>query len=89
MSKNLRISKPKNANLMKAIILEGQPIGNSCDGEGVCAKCWVNVVKGSENLSKPSKLENDLLLREKLPADRRVSCLVRVKGPVTVTTDYW
>src|ERR1039457_3667782 len=69
-------------NLMEAIIDAGVPIGNSCDGEGVCAKCWVNVLEGATNLTKPSKLETDLVIREKIPEGRRISCLVRTKGDV-------
>ena len=74
---------------MKAIEGAGLPIGSSCGAVAVCAKCHVTVVKGSENLSPINPPEQKLLDREKFPSDRRISCLVRVLGDVTITTTYW
>ena len=35
----------------------GVPLGNSCGGVGVCARCKVRVVSGAENLSPPTSIE--------------------------------
>ncbi len=83
------IDVPPGANLMSSIIKAGRPIGNSCSAIGICAKCGITVIAGMENLSKPNPIERKLLEREKLPADSRISCQVKVLGPVTVTTSYW
>ena len=63
----------------------GAPIGNSCGAIGVCARCAVRVVSGSENLSPPTALEQ----RRALPADQRFACQAVVNGPCEVTTSYW
>jgi len=83
------IDVPRGANLMSAIIRAGKPIGNSCSAIGICAKCFVTVVEGNENLSKPNPIERKLLEREKLSTNTRISCQAKVLGPVKVTTSYW
>ena len=77
------------SNLMSSIIKAQKPIGNSCSAIGICAKCFVQVLEGMENLSKANPIEKNLLRREKLPADFRISCQVKVNGPVKITTGYW
>ncbi|MBK9294247.1 MAG: (2Fe-2S)-binding protein [Oligoflexia bacterium] len=80
--------EPKT-NLMNAIIEAQLPIGSSCGGEGICAKCIVKVIKGNENLSKPNANEKKLIQREKLNPTTRVSCQIKVLGDVEITTGYW
>ncbi len=83
------IDVPLGANLMSSIITAGKPIGNSCSAIGICAKCFVTVVEGMENLNKPNPIERKLLEREKLSKDTRISCQTKVLGPVKITTSYW
>ncbi len=83
------IDVPEGTNHMSAIIIAQKPIGNSCSAIGICAKCFVNVLEGMENLSKPNPIERNLLAREKLGAQTRISCQAKVYGPVRVTTSYW
>lgn len=80
---------PAKTNLMNAIIEANLPIGSSCGGEGICAKCFVQVLKGAENLSKSNPIEKKLLSREKMASDMRISCQTKVLGDVTITTGYW
>ncbi len=86
---NLVAEVQKGTNLMTTIIKANLPIGSSCSAEGVCARCFVKVVEGMENLTAPTPLEKKLLVREKLKFDVRISCLTRVNGPVVITTSYW
>jgi adenylate cyclase len=83
------IDVEKGSNLMSAIIASGRPIGNSCSAIGICGKCFIRVMQGMENLSGPNPVEKNLLSRENLPSDYRISCLTKVLGPVTVNTSYW
>jgi ferredoxin len=76
-------------NLMTAIIEAGLPIGSSCGALGICAKCFVEVVKGIENLSKPNPNEIKLLKRENFEPHIRIACQTKIKGDVSVTTSYW
>jgi ferredoxin len=59
----------------------GVPIGNSCGGIGVCNRCKVKIVQGSENLTPPTRFEID--------PDHRLACQSVVLGDCTVTTSYW
>jgi 2Fe-2S ferredoxin len=76
-------------NLMKALLASGLPVASSCRGDGVCAKCRVQVVEGDQNLSKENETESFLRERHSIPKAERVSCQVSVEGDVTVDTSYW
>ena len=76
------------ANLFKALRKANIPIAHSCDGEGVCGQCWVQV-NPAENLSKENSLETRVKRANGLPEQARLSCLVRVRGHVTIQTSYW
>lgn len=77
------------ANLMKSLTAAGLPVASSCHGDGVCAKCRVQVIKGAENLSKIDSLEQNLRDRNRLAPDIRISCQTHVLGDITVDTGYW
>jgi ferredoxin len=83
------IEVPAKTNLMAAILQAERPIGSSCGAIGICARCFVKVVSGMENLSKPNPIEQKLLAREKFAPDMRISCQAKVLGDVSVTTSYW
>jgi 2Fe-2S ferredoxin len=79
----------KGANLMKSLTENQIPVASSCSGEGVCAKCRMQIIEGMENLTLPN--ETELFLREKfsLTKDLRISCQTQVLGDITVDTTYW
>ena len=59
----------------------GVPLGNSCGGIGICNRCRVRIVEGSEHLTPPTRFERD--------AEERLACQAVVLGDCTVTTSYW
>ena len=59
----------------------GAPIGNACGGVGICNRCRIQVVYGSENVTPPTRFETD--------PEHRLACQVVVLGDCTVTTTYW
>jgi 2Fe-2S ferredoxin len=65
----------------------GAPLGNSCGGVGVCARCRVRVVEGAENLSAPTSVE--MRFSKGFAEGERMACQAVVQGEVTVTTTYW
>ncbi len=65
------------------------PIGQSCNGDGICGWCKVRVVEGLDQLAPPSTLEARLIREKSFAVDERAACLAKVKGDVTVTTTYW
>lgn len=65
------------------------PLGASCGGVGICARCKVRVVVGPENLSPPTSIESRIGAQRDFAADERMACQAVVTGDCSVTTTYW
>ncbi len=74
---------------MEALLKGGLPVASSCSGDGVCAKCRIQIVSGAENLTVENETEKFLRETKKVPADSRISCQVQVMGDITVDASYW
>jgi ferredoxin, 2Fe-2S len=77
------------AVLMKSLLAAGLPVASSCQGDGVCGKCRIQILEGFENLSKPNAVETVLRDRLRVPKDQRISCQTRVMGDILIDTSYW
>lgn len=80
---------PPGSNLMNALLEGGLPVASSCRGDGICAKCRIEIVEGRENLSPENERERFLRDRHDIPRPERISCQVQVHGDITVDTSYW
>jgi len=67
----------------------GAPLGASCGGVGICARCRIRVVSGAENLSPPTSIESRIGSARGFAADERMACQAVVRGECSVTTTYW
>ena len=67
----------------------GAPLGNSCGGIGICARCRIRVVAGDENLSAPTTIESRISAERGFAPDERMACQAVVGGDVEITTTYW
>jgi 2Fe-2S ferredoxin len=76
-------------NLMEALLKGGLPVASSCSGDGVCAKCRIQIVSGAENLTAENETEKFLRETKKVAPDSRISCQVQVIGDITVDASYW
>jgi ferredoxin, 2Fe-2S len=65
------------------------PLGASCGGVGICARCKVRVVEGAENLSPPTSVEIRIGGQRGFAGDERMACQAVVNGNCSVTTTYW
>ena len=65
------------------------PLGNSCGGVGVCARCRVRVLGGAENLTPATAMEVRFGTARGFAEDERMACQAVVTGDCTVTTTYW
>lgn len=77
------------ANLMKSLLEAEVPVASSCNSDGVCGKCKMQITAGAENLSQPNETEVFLKDKYQLKADQRISCQTFVLGDVEVDTGYW
>ena len=78
-----------NETILDAARRIGAPIGNACGGVGVCARCRVRVVAGSENLSPPTSIELRVGTARGFAPDERMACQAVLSGDCSVTTSYW
>lgn len=78
-----------NETLLDVARRTGVPLGNSCGGTGICARCRVRVVSGSENLSEPTSVETRVSAQRAIPSDERLACQAVVSGDCEITTTYW
>jgi ferredoxin len=67
----------------------GVPLGNSCGGVGVCARCRVQVLEGEGNLTPATAIEVRFGTARGFAPDERMACQAVVTGDCTVTTTYW
>ena len=74
----------ENETILDVARRAGAPLGNSCGGVGVCARCKVRVVAGA--LSEPTTMETRF---GKLEEGERLACQAVVIGDCVITTTYW
>lgn len=67
----------------------GAPLGNSCGGVGICARCRVRVIAGADNLSPPTSIELRFGTARGFATDERMACQAVLQGDCEVTTTYW
>lgn len=74
---------------MKSLLEAGLPVASSCDGDGVCAKCRIQIIEGKENLSEEGDLELFLKEKNKIAKDFRISCQTAIHGDIKIHASYW
>lgn len=79
----------ENESVLDVARRAGVPLGNSCGGVGVCTRCKVRVVCGSENLSPPTAIELRFGTSRGFLPGERMACQSVVSGDCSVTTTYW
>ncbi|MFV0280245.1 MAG: FAD-dependent oxidoreductase [Rhodoblastus sp.] len=72
--------------LLEVLVGGGLAVAANCKS-GLCGSDAVLVLAGMENLSPPSDDEKSTLRRLNLPEGARLSCSVRVLGPISITQD--
>ncbi len=80
---------PVGVNLMRALQNADIPVASSCDGDGVCVKCRLQILEGAKNLSPETELEEHLREMHDIPKNERVSCQTQVLGDVKINASYW
>ena len=82
-------SAKENETVLDVARRAGAPLGASCGGVGVCARCRVTVVEGAESLSPPTAIESRIGSARGFAAGERMACQAVVLGACSVTTTYW
>lgn len=76
-------------NLMEALLKAEIPVASSCHGDGVCAKCRLQIIQGASNLSKANETEMFLKQKFSLAKEMRISCQTTVHGDIEIDASYW
>ncbi|HJQ41146.1 MAG TPA: 2Fe-2S iron-sulfur cluster-binding protein [Thermoanaerobaculia bacterium] len=79
----------ENETLLDVARRAAVPLGNSCGGVGICARCRVTVLEGADRLSPPTSIESRIGSARGFAADERMACQAVVRGECSVTTTYW
>ena len=77
---------PKGTLLIDAIRSAGLPIARACGDDLICARCGVHV---EGRVSRESTIERDTKQRNRVPAELRLACALRVNHDLVVSADYW
>ena len=71
--------------LLEAILSARLQVSNVCAGRGVCGKCRVEVVSGSDHISPVVDLERMSLSEADIAQGFRISCCARIMSAGTIT----
>lgn len=83
------LEAPRKINLLKFLHDQGIPVGSACGGKGLCASCKLEVLNGEKNLSRPKDKELELLERNGLGTQVRISCQCTILGDIEISAPYW
>ena len=80
---------PRGTSLLEAARRAGLPVASACDRHAACGRCGLRVLAGSTARDRESTRESELKARNRVDAGLRLSCLMKVRGDLTVTAAYW
>jgi len=73
--------------LLEAVLSARLQVSNVCAGRGVCGKCRVEVVSGSDNISPVADLERMSLSEVDIAQGFRIACCARITHAGTITVN--
>lgn len=76
------LTVPRGQPLMQALRAAGVPVATECGGRGICHLCRVWIRDGE--LPEPARVERRALGNVLVEAGMRLSCRVRVEGPLRI-----
>jgi ferredoxin len=76
-------------NLLEAARAAGLPIAQACSGEGLCARCAVEILRGSDGIAPEREPEIQAKRRNRVAPELRLACQVVPTADLDVTASYW
>ena len=73
--------------LLEAVLSARLQVSNVCAGRGVCGKCRVEVVSGSNNISPVADLERMSLSEDDIAQGFRIACCAKITHAGTITVN--
>jgi len=87
MPKGSALEVAKGTRLIDAVRTAGLPIARACGDDLVCAKCGVRILEG--RVAREAPIERRAKERNRVPAELRLACALRVQSDLVVAADYW
>jgi ferredoxin len=84
-----RMRMPAGTSVLEAAHEVGLPMASACGAEGVCARCGVRILEGSETLTPETSGEADVKRRNRIDPELRLACRIRLGGDLVVSAPYW
>jgi len=81
--------QPGGKSLLSAAMEMGVRLDHFCGGECSCGTCRVEIIDGSQNLSRQDGMEQMVLGATNVAAGNRLACQARILGPVRVRVPEW
>ena len=74
---------------MQELLAQQIPVASSCNGDGICCKCKIQILSGTENLTPITKIEERHRQDGKLGTLERLACQCTALGDIEISTTYW
>ena len=83
------VSVATGTTLLAAAREAGLPVASACGADGICGRCGMTVVSGTDALSRESDDEVRAKRMNRVDANERLACRARIGGDLAVTASYW
>jgi len=80
---------PAGSRLLDAVRQAGLPLARACGAVGLCGRCGLELLAGSETLPPAEPDERRARARNRVPETLRLACRVPVEGDLVVRAPYW
>lgn len=84
-----QVRVPRGTSLLEAARRAGLPVASACDRSAACGQCGMRVLESENAVARESTRESTVKARNRIDERLRLSCVLSVRGDLTVTTSYW
>lgn len=64
-------------------------MASACSGDGLCARCGIEVLAGGEALAAETPAESRAKQANRIDPSLRLACRIEVADDLSVTAPYW
>lgn len=84
-----QVHAAQGSNLLEVAREAGLPVASSCGADGVCGRCGLQIIEGTNSLPEPSTRETRVKERNRIDPKLRLACMLTIEGDLVVTAPYW
>ena len=84
-----RAAVERGTTLLEAARSVGLPVASACGADGICGRCGMQILAGSESLPAETEAERNIKERNRIAPELRLSCRIQVESDLTATATYW